>query len=246
MNTITAQAGSFYDWGLRQEQPMRAGRGTPAAGDAVIFYPPGPIGPGTLADHVGIVTAVHPGGTVDLVNGDFLSATNIGVQYDPGIRLTSWASRIWHPGEQWLLVSPPAAGQPAAPRVAITGPATAVTGTSAGPRHRAGGGTLPAGGAEHRGRTGPARHRRVLPHPVRAARILGADAYQAAGEPSRVFLSGPSGLDEARDPGGPWTAQSLVRTSGWLPPVALGLTALCLAGSGLVAFWLVRRRRAPR
>jgi hypothetical protein len=82
--------------------------------------------------------------------------------------------------------------------------------------------------------------------PGRAARILGADAYQAAGEPSRVFLSGPSGLDEARDPGGPWTAQSLVRTSGWLPSVALGLAALCLAGSCLVAFWLVRRRRAPR
>jgi CHAP domain-containing protein len=83
MNTITAQAGSFYDWGLRQKQALRPGRGTPAAGDAVVFYPPGPIGPGTLADHVGIVTAVHPGGTVDLVNGDFLGATNIGVQYDP-------------------------------------------------------------------------------------------------------------------------------------------------------------------
>jgi PKD repeat protein len=131
MNAITAQAGSFYAWGLRQKQALRPGRGTPVAGDAVVFYLPGPIGPGTLADHVGIVTAVHPGGTVDLVNGDFLGPANISVQYDPGISLTSWASRIWHPDEQWVLVSPPAGGQPAAPHVAITGPATAVTGTSA-------------------------------------------------------------------------------------------------------------------
>jgi hypothetical protein len=39
-----------------------------------------------------------------------------------------------------------------------------------------------------------------------ATRILGADAYQTAGEPSRVFLSGasgPPGLDEARRPGQP-------------------------------------------
>jgi PKD repeat protein len=131
MNTITAQAGSFYDWGARQKETLRPGRGTPAAGDAVVFYPPGPIGPGTLADHVGIVTAVHPGGTVDLVNGDFLGATNIGVEYDPGIKLTSWASRIWHSGEQWLLVRPPAAAQRAAPHVVIAGPAQAVTGTPA-------------------------------------------------------------------------------------------------------------------
>src|SRR5689334_24733898 len=55
--------------------------------------------------------------------------------------------------------------------------------------------------------------------PGTATRILGADAYQAAGQPSRVVLSGPpssgqssSGsfrLDEARGPGGPWAARSL-------------------------------------
>jgi PKD repeat protein len=82
--------------------------------------------------------------------------------------------------------------------------------------------------------------------PGRAARILGADAYQAPGEPSRVFLSGPAGLDEARDPGGPWTAQSLIPVSRRLPPVALGLAASCLAGVCLIALWLVRRRLAAR
>ena len=131
MNTLTAQSGSFYDWGLKQQETMPPDGGTPAVGDAVVFYPPGPVERGTPGDHVGIVTAVHPGGTVDLVNGDFLGATNIGVEHDTGIRLTSWASHIWRPGEQWVLVRPPAGRQPAAPAVTATGPARAVAGTPA-------------------------------------------------------------------------------------------------------------------
>jgi PKD repeat protein len=130
MNALNAQAGSFYDWGLRQQETMPVDGGAPAAGDAVVFYPPGPVKPATLADHVGIVTAVHPDGTVNLVNGDFLGATSIGVEYDTGISLTSWASRIWHLGEQWVLVRPPAGDQPAAPAVTVTGPGQAVAGTS--------------------------------------------------------------------------------------------------------------------
>jgi hypothetical protein len=82
--------------------------------------------------------------------------------------------------------------------------------------------------------------------PGTATAILGADAYQTAGQPSWVFLSGPPGLDEARDPGSPWAAQSLAPSSGWLRPAALGLAALFLACAGLVALWLVRRRLAGR
>jgi len=93
--------------------------------------------------------------------------------------------------------------------------------------------------------------------PGTATRILGADAYQAAGQPSRVFLSGPAGsgqpgsgpfrLDEARGPGGPWAVRSLTPSSTRLPPWALllatsGLAASCLAA----ALWLVRRRLAGR
>ena len=130
MNTLDAQSASFYAWGLKQRETMPVDRGTPAAGDVVVFYPPGRVGPATLGDHVGIVTAVHPDGTVDLVNGDFLGATNIGVQYDTSIHLTSWAAHVWQPGEQWVLVSPPAGGQPAAPAVTMTGPAEAVAGTA--------------------------------------------------------------------------------------------------------------------
>jgi hypothetical protein len=90
--------------------------------------------------------------------------------------------------------------------------------------------------------------------PGTATKILGADAYQAAAQPSRVFLSGapssaqpssdPLSLDEARGPGGPWAAQSLTPSSSRLPLAVLLLAAGFLAALGLAAFWLVRRRRA--
>ena len=93
--------------------------------------------------------------------------------------------------------------------------------------------------------------------PGTATRILGADAYQAAGQPSRVFLSGPpspgqssSGLfrlDEARGPGGPWAARSPTPPSTRLPPWALLLAAFGLAAASLAAaLWLARRRLAGR
>jgi hypothetical protein len=93
--------------------------------------------------------------------------------------------------------------------------------------------------------------------PGTATRLLGADAYQAAGQPSRVFLSGPpspgqpgSGpfrLDEARGPGGPWAARSLTPSSTRLPPWALLLAAFALAASCLAAaLWLARRRLTRR
>ena len=130
MNTLNAGSDSFYDWGLGQGESMPVDGGTPAAGDAVVFFPPGPITPTTYADHVGIVTAVNPDGTVNLVNGDFLGTSNVSVQYDTGISLTSWASQVWNPGEQWILVSPPAAPQQPVPSAAISGPRAAVAGTT--------------------------------------------------------------------------------------------------------------------
>lgn len=87
--------------------------------------------------------------------------------------------------------------------------------------------------------------------PGTATRILGADAYQTAGQPSRVFLSGQSSsgsfrLDEARGPGGPWTARSLTPSSTRLPPWALLLAASGLAASCLAAALWLARRRLPR
>jgi hypothetical protein len=85
--------------------------------------------------------------------------------------------------------------------------------------------------------------------PGTATRIIGADAYQAAGQPSRVFLSGPAGsgqlsVDETRELSRPWTARPLKPPSPQPPLAVLLLTACCLAVVSLAAFWLVRRRLA--
>lgn len=326
-----------------------------------------------------------------MVNGDFLGATNIGVEHDTGLRLTSWAAHIWRPGEQWVLVRPPAEHQRPAPAVSVTGPAKAVAGTSVsfsasasspvakyrwtfgdGARIRPGGvlghglttavrtgrgwvtapvvapsgvaadspltavstgahqvdvffvdghGKLAEAAQDQRGwqvgelpgkpagntsltavnyllgrpstAAGPARLGTAVYYltgsgqpavtyapagqpwrsaalPGRATKILGADAYQAAGQPSRVFLSGPpsaghpssgrpsSGqprsvpfsLVEARGPGGPWvsgSARALPPSSPGLPPWALWLAASGLAAFGSAAtLWLAMRRRTRR
>jgi hypothetical protein len=142
MSAINAGAGSFYDWGAAQHEPLRVDAGTPAPGDAVVFFPPGDIATPAYADHVGIVTAVNSGGTVNLVNGDFLGTSNISVQYNTKISLTSWAAEIWGPGEQWVLIAPPAGPQQPAPVPVISGSHVGVTGTTAG---FSASGTVPGG-----------------------------------------------------------------------------------------------------
>src|ERR1700722_8995750 len=132
MSAINAGAGSFYNWGAAQDEPLRVDAGTPAPGDAVVFFPPGAIAAPAYADHVGIVTGVNSGGTVNLVNGDFLGSSNISVQYNTKVSLTSWAGEIWGPGEQWVLIAPPTATQQAAPVPVISGSHAGVTGTMAG------------------------------------------------------------------------------------------------------------------
>jgi hypothetical protein len=146
MSAIGAGAGSFYDWGTAQDEPLRVDAGTPAPGDAVVFFPPGAIATPAYADHVGIVTAVNSGGTVNLVNGDFLGTSNISVQYNTKVSLTSWAAEIWGPGEQWALITPPAGTQPPAPVPVISGSHTGVTGTTAG---FSASGTVPGGSVTH-------------------------------------------------------------------------------------------------
>ena len=131
MTAVDAGAGSFYDWGAAQDEPLRVDAGTPVPGDAVVFFPPGAIAAPAYADHVGIVTGVNSGGTVNLVNGDFLGASNISVQYNAKVALTSWAGEVWGPGEQWVLVAPPAGPQQAAPVPVVSGSHAGVTGTAA-------------------------------------------------------------------------------------------------------------------
>ena len=132
MNAINAGSGSFYDWGAAQHEPLPVDGGTPAPGDAVVFFPPGFIASPAYGDHVGIVTGVNSGGTVNLVNGDFLRTSNISVQYNTKVSLTSWAAQVWGPGEQWVLIAPPASTQQLAPAPVISGSHVGVTGTAAG------------------------------------------------------------------------------------------------------------------
>ena len=107
LGTLTPSAATFYTWGTKHGEQISFG-GTPAAGDAVLLYPPGTKAPnGSYADHVGIVTAVHSDGTVNLVNGDFLGPGNIAVRYIANAHLTAWAARVeGSKGEEWALVSP--------------------------------------------------------------------------------------------------------------------------------------------
>jgi len=130
LNDLNAGANSFYAWALAQGESPAADSGTPAAGDAVVFYPSGTIGAGSYADHVGLITSVNSDGTVDMVNGDFLGSNGITVEYNTELNLASWAASTWSAGEQWVLITPPAAGQPAAPSASVSAPSTAAAGTA--------------------------------------------------------------------------------------------------------------------
>jgi PKD repeat protein len=127
MNTLNAGSVSFYDWAQQQGETLTADTGTPAVGDSIVFFEPSLVG--RYADHVGIVTSVNPDGTIDMVNGDFLGASTIHVEYDTNISLTSWAAANWGAGEQWFIVTPPTAAQQPVPVAAMSGPRSAVTGT---------------------------------------------------------------------------------------------------------------------
>jgi hypothetical protein len=104
--TLTPAASSFYAWGEQQGEVMPTDSATPAVGDAVVFYPSNESPGASYADHVGLVTAVNPDGTVNLVNGDFVGPSNITVQASTNVSLATWAAAIWGRGEKWVFVSP--------------------------------------------------------------------------------------------------------------------------------------------
>jgi hypothetical protein len=122
LELLNPGAKSFYRWGLAEHEPLIVDAEHPAVGDAVVFYPPGPIDTQRVANHVGLVVGLGPGGTVDLVNGDFSGGPDIGVEDDPGVDLAAFAASVFGPGEQWVLVSPPTTPQPPVPVVHLLGP----------------------------------------------------------------------------------------------------------------------------
>src|SRR5215469_8843304 len=129
MNTLNAGSVSFYDWAQQQGETLAADTGTPAVGDSIVFFEPSLVG--VYADHVGVVTAVHPDGTIDMANGDFGGSPSIHVEYDTNISLTSFAAATWGAGEEWFIVTPPTVPQQPVPAATMSAPHTAVTGTDA-------------------------------------------------------------------------------------------------------------------
>ena len=129
MNTLNAGSVSFYDWAQQQGETLAADTGTPAVGDSIVFFEPSLVG--VYADHVGVVTAVNPDGTINMVNGDFGGNPAIHVEYDTNLSLTSFAAATWGAGEEWFIVTPPTAPQQPAPAATMSSPHTAVTGTGA-------------------------------------------------------------------------------------------------------------------
>jgi hypothetical protein len=106
-SVLSPAAASFYTWGLAHHERMRTDATNARIGDAVVFYPPGSAPNGNYADHVGIITAVNPDGSIDIVNGDFLGLENISVQANEEITsLGDWAGQMWGLGEQWVFVKP--------------------------------------------------------------------------------------------------------------------------------------------
>ena len=131
MNTINAAASSFVQWALDDGQTPAADTGTPQVGDAVVFFHAGAITPARYADHVGLIVAVNADGTVGMVNGDFSSSTNVKVEHDANLNLSTFAHNTWSSGEVWALVSPPTAEQHPTPHASIDTAKTAVIGTDA-------------------------------------------------------------------------------------------------------------------
>jgi hypothetical protein len=130
INTLNAGAVSFYQWAVQNGQSPEPDTGTPQVGDSVLFFDKYSF-PG-FADHVGIVTAVNPDGSIDMVNGDFSGGPDIAVQYDQDItNLAAFAQQAeGDPAEEWVLVSPPATAQAPAPAGYLDGPSVAVAGTT--------------------------------------------------------------------------------------------------------------------
>lgn len=130
LDTINAGAVSYYQWAIQNGQSPKPDTGTPQVGDSVLFFDKYAF-PG-FADHVGIVTAVHPNGSIDMVNGDFSGGPDIAVQYDQDItNLAAFAQQAeGDPAEEWVLVSPPSTVQAPAPTGYLAGPSVAVAGTT--------------------------------------------------------------------------------------------------------------------
>ena len=82
-SALNAAAVSFYNYGIDNSTLHTATSYRPQVGDAVVYDVVVPAGKtyGRTADHVGIVTAVNPDGSIQTVNGDFGGTSGSGEAY---------------------------------------------------------------------------------------------------------------------------------------------------------------------
>jgi hypothetical protein len=122
LSVLTPSATSFATWGADRGQSLSFDSGTPAVGDAIVFYPKGTSTPvGSYADHVGLIVGVDSANnTVEMVNGDFMGSSNITVQNSGYVNIQSFANSIWGTGEKWVLVSSELSGASSSP-LAVNG-----------------------------------------------------------------------------------------------------------------------------
>jgi hypothetical protein len=191
LSTLDPAAASFYTWGKKQGESMPKDPGDPVVGDAVVFYPAGSPPNGNYADHVGIITGVNANGTVNLVNGDFIGASNITVQYNTDVNLRTWSAAVWAPGEQWIFVSP--SGPPQNTFEA---------------NFQAAGASLDSYGAA----TGAARTSQVMAagtSPAIAALAGGGDEQAFQAKSGQLVVSGPSGTVATKQVMAPGTSPAI-------------------------------------
>ena len=82
-SALNAAAVSFYNYGIDNATLHTAATYKPQVGDAVVYDVVVPAGKiyGRTADHVGLVTAVDPDGSIETANGDFGGTSGSGEAY---------------------------------------------------------------------------------------------------------------------------------------------------------------------
>lgn len=80
---LDAGAVSFYNYGINHATLHTSASYRPQVGDAVVYDVVVPAGGsyGSRADHVGLVTAVNPDGSIETANGDFGGVSGSGEAY---------------------------------------------------------------------------------------------------------------------------------------------------------------------
>jgi hypothetical protein len=112
MSDLTPASGSFYTYGAAEGEsmPVDPPASEAAVGDAIVLYnPDSETVPGSVADHVGIITGVDASNnTIDTVNGDFIWGDNTDIQVITTGYLTpeDFADQAEGDGEEWIFVAP--------------------------------------------------------------------------------------------------------------------------------------------